>query len=210
METNFDVLVIGGGPAGATAALVLARQGWRVCVLEKAAHPRFHIGESILPRATPLLEQLKLSSALARLPHVPKYGAEFGFGDDFQTMKFRFADGLLPGAAVFNIERSHFDKMLIDQAQAAGATILENCPVRRIVRLEEDSVELACDDAAYSGRILIDASGHGTVVGRHLGLRRNFDDPELQKVAYFRHFENVQRLSGDQSGHPAIIMTSEG
>jgi flavin-dependent dehydrogenase len=59
-------------------------------------------------------------------------------------------------------------------------------------------------------RILLDASGHSTLVGRHLGTRRNFDDPELQKVAYFEHFTGVQRLPGTAAGHPGIIMTREG
>ena len=125
---RYDVIVIGGGPAGSTAALRLARAGHKVCVLEKDRHPRFHIGESILPRNMPLIEELGLGPALRALPHVPKFGAEFGFGDNFDTRRFRFTDGLLPGFPVFNIERSLFDAMLIEQSRVAGAVVFENRP----------------------------------------------------------------------------------
>lgn len=210
----YDAIVIGGGPGGSTAALVLARAGRRVCLLEKDAHPRFHIGESILPRNADLLCELGLSERVAALPHLPKYGAEFGMGNDPHTMKFRFSDGLLPGSPVFNIERAKLDKMLFDEARAAGAVAFEQTIVTAIKRLADGDVEIetagAGDRRTIRGRILLDASGHGTVVGRHLGRRRNFDDPELQKVAYFEHFENVERLAGDAAGHPCIIMCEEG
>lgn len=211
---TFDVVIAGGGPAGATTGLCLARAGFSVCIVEKDQHPRFHIGESILPRNMDIIRELGLEPQLKALPHVPKYGAEFGIGNDPVTRKFLFSDGLLPGQTVFNIERSYLDKMLIDEARKSGATVLERTTVKEIVHLAHDDVRVRVSSSEGAGeiraRILIDASGHGTVVGRHLNLRKNFTEPELQKVAYFNHFENVERPAGMESGHPCIIMCDEG
>jgi flavin-dependent dehydrogenase len=209
---DYDAIIIGGGPGGATAALVLARLGHRVCIFEKDVHPRFHIGESILPRNMAMLRELGLEEQMRHVPHVPKYGAEFAMGDDFNTMQFLFADGLLAGERVFNIERAAFDKMLLDQARDAGAVVHEATAVKSIDRLEDGHVAVTTEEGRQSvtARVLLDASGHGTVVGRHLKQRRNFDDPQLQKVAYFEHFDDVERLPGEASGHPSIVMAEEG
>ncbi len=210
MKDSYDIIIAGAGPAGSTAALLLAHAGFSVCVVEKDHHPRFHIGESILPRTSPLLRELGLEDAILKLPHVPKFGAEFGFGNDHATRRFSFTDGLLPGFPIFNIERSIFDKLLLDHARVAGAEVYEGTPVKAIRTLTEGAVEIETADRSIKARLLLDASGHGTLVGRHLNIRRNFDDPNLQKVAYFQHFEHVERPTGAESGHPAIIMCDEG
>ncbi|MEK6703174.1 MAG: NAD(P)/FAD-dependent oxidoreductase [Planctomycetota bacterium] len=210
MRDRYDVVIAGGGPAGSTTGLVLARAGFSVCILEKDAHPRFHIGESILPRNMSIIQELGLEDELRKLPHVPKYGAEFGMGNNLKTRMFNFSDGLLPGSPVFNIERAFLDKMLLDQARVAGAEVFEETPVKEIVKLTEGDVRVKTATREVAGRVLIDASGHGTVVGRHLDIRRNFTEPELQKVAYFQHFEGVERPMGPATGHPCIIMCDEG
>ena len=133
--SRYDVIIIGAGPAGSTSALLLARQGFKVIALEKAKFPRFHIGESILPQNFPLIQDLGLEEALFRLPHLKKYGAEFGMGDDHNTTRFNFDSALIPGSNTFNVERAYFDKMLMDEARAAGAEIREETGVRSIETL---------------------------------------------------------------------------
>ena len=207
----YDVIIIGAGPAGSTPALLLARQGFKVVVLEKAKFPRFHIGESILPQNFPLVQELGLEQALFRLPHLKKYGAEFGMGDDHNTTRFNFDSALIPGSNTFNVERALFDKMLMDEARAAGAEIREETGVKHITKLTHGDCSVVVDGGTtLSSKLILDASGHGTVVGRHLGLRKPVADTNLHKVAYLQHFDDVERLPGDEDGHPSIFMTSEG
>jgi flavin-dependent dehydrogenase len=208
---TYDVLIIGAGPGGATSALLLAREGLKVLVLEKSQHPRFHIGESILPCNYPLVCEIGLENQLKTLPHLTKTGAEFGMGDDHNTTRFTFDTGLIPGSVTFNIERAHFDEMLTREARAAGAEVRENTAVKRIVELRDGhvSIELATGETV-TAKLLLDASGHGTVVGRHLNIRKPVEDRNLHKVAYFNHFDHVERLPGTATGHPTIIMCDEG
>ena len=116
-----DVLVIGGGPAGATAAALLAERGRDTILLEKAQHPRFHIGESLLPRNMDIIDRLGLRDKLASMG-VFKPGAEFVSDDTGQTVAFEFALSLGGGdTAAYQVVRSEFDEMLFARAHDAGA-----------------------------------------------------------------------------------------
>src|SRR4051812_12563176 len=203
---QYDVVIVGGGPGGATAGMVLARAGKKVVVLEKAKFPRFHIGESFLPRNFPLIQELGLEEEFNKLPHVPKFGAEFGMGDDFNSSRFTFRIGLLPGSPTFNIERALFDDMLLKAARKAGAEVRENVLVRKIVRMRDGDVAVATDTGEITGKYLFDASGQSTLVGKHLGTRQPHKSKHLKRIAYFQHFEGVKRLAGEEEGHPAIFM----
>ena len=116
---SVDALVIGGGPAGTTAATLLARQGWQVALLEKDLHPRFHIGESLLPGNLAILDQLGVLERVRDIG-VRKPGADFT-GPDGKTLSFPFARALgdTPGYA-FQVRRSEFDQLLFENCCAAG------------------------------------------------------------------------------------------
>jgi flavin-dependent dehydrogenase len=209
-DFTHDVIVIGGGPAGSTAARTLAQKGFRVVVLEREAHPKFHIGESFLPRNYKLLCDLGLRERLEQIPQTLKLGAEFSMGHDRDpSSRFRFSQMLgNEEHRAFNIERAPFDRMLFDAARDAGAEMREDTPVKRIVRLNDFDVAVETPSETLRARFLIDGSGQGTVVARHLKIRRVLE--HHQKIAYFGHFKNVDWPEGEEAGSPSFAVCREG
>lgn len=210
----WDVVVVGGGPSGALAATVAARRGLSVLVLEKARHPRFQIGESLLSRNMRLLEELGLADGIERLPRTIKSGGSFAFGNGDELVDFRFANSLEPFPAdTFNMERSLLDDYLAGCARRAGAEVVEGTAVRQVLELGDGrtAVRVRSEDgreAVVRGRCLLDASGQAAVVGRHLGIRRPL--PDLRKIAYFGQLRDVERRPGEPGGFPVILFCDEG
>ncbi|MCJ7837848.1 MAG: FAD-dependent oxidoreductase, partial [Burkholderiales bacterium] len=127
-----DVLVIGGGPAGSTAAALLAERGYRVTLLEKAHHPRFHIGESLLPANLPLFERLGVADAVKAIG-MEKWGAEFVSPWHEHKQSFEFADAMdksMPMA--YHVRRAEFDEILLRNASSKNARVVEGCQVRDV------------------------------------------------------------------------------
>ena len=143
-----DVLVIGGGPAGSTVAPLLAEMGYSVVLLDKARHPRFHIGESLLPANLPLFERLGVGDEV-RAIGMQKWGAEFVSPHHAHKQAFEFADAwdkAMPYA--YQVKRAEFDTVLIRNAARRGVEVHEGCKVRAVDFLPADGGALvgACHD----------------------------------------------------------------
>jgi flavin-dependent dehydrogenase len=209
-----DVLVIGGGPGGSTAASVLAEKGYRVVLLEKARHPRFHIGESLLPANLPLMERLGVS-AQVRAIGMEKWGAEFVSHCDGRGQEFRFARGWdksLPMS--YQVRRSEFDEILIRRAAQLGARVIEGCRVREVDFPREGravSVRAEYDDGrsgTWTADTIIDASGRDTFLGDRLQAKRR--DKKHNSAALYAHFSNARRECGKREGNVTIYWFEHG
>jgi len=206
-----DVLIIGGGPAGSTAATLLARRGWRVQVIEKEQHPRFHIGESLLPMNLPILERLGVAEQVAAIG-VKKLAADFPTQGGHYT-GFAFARAL--GAKrdhAWQVRRDQFDQLLFANAAEAGARCVEACEVRAV---EPDPagghrVELRDGNGEFTlrTRYVIDASGRDTVLGRKLNLKHAH--PRHRSAAIYGHFRGVERRPGEAAGNISIYRLARG
>src|SRR5438105_6028212 len=201
-----DVIVIGGGPAGSTAATLLARRGFSVLLLERERFPRFQIGESLLPFNNDLFDRLGVRDKLRQGDFFPKYGAEFVTGDGSIDFIFRFDRNLEPQYhSSFQVKRSEFDQLLLRNAAEAGVEVREETAVTA-VQLDDPNravVETGRGDR-LDARFVIDASGHGSLLGnRYCGKS---DVESLKKVAFFAHYKNVPRASGRDAGNTVIVV----
>lgn len=201
-----DVLVVGGGPAGSSSAIALAAHGWRVLQLEKDRHPRFHIGESLLPCNLPIFEKLGVLEKVRALG-VTKHGADFpGEQGNYQTFHFRRALGNSPPHA-FQVKREEFDQMLFDHARECGVDAREQVKVEGIEVSGIDAVHATARAADGSpitirARYLVDASGRDTLLGNKLKIKRKND--KHQSAAIFAHFNGVERRPGEDAGNISI------
>lgn len=209
-----DVLVIGGGPAGSTAAALLAEKGHRVTLLDKDRHPRFHIGESLLPANLPLFERLGVADQV-RAIGMEKWGAEFvsPWHDQRQTFFFARAwDKSMPHA--YQVRRSDFDKVLIDNAAAKGATVIEGCKVRAVDFQPDGSgatVQARHDDGreeTFAARFVVDASGRDTFLANRFQAKQR--NPRHNSSAMYGHFRNARRHEGQAAGHITIFWFEHG
>jgi len=206
---DYEVAIIGGGPAGSTAANILARNGVSVLLAERTLFPRFHIGESLLPKNMELFERLGVRAKLEAIPHTRKHGVELALGHEDESSFFEFSDCLGDAESLaLNVSRAEFDQLLLDEAERVGADIRRNVAVRRIRRLGDNNVSLTVGAQEIECKYLVDASGQSTFLGRRLGTR--VDLPNFRRVSYFSHFEGVARGAGVRNGFPTIVMMSDG
>ena len=213
-QDSCDVLVIGGGPAGATTASMLAERGIRVVLLEKSRHPRFHIGESLLPANLPLLDRLGVGGKV-RAIGMEKWAAEFVSPWDGRRQEFEFADSWdksMPYA--YQVRRSEFDEILIRRAAELGAEVIEGCRVTDVEFSADGRATRvhAQDDAgiarSWCADFVVDASGRDTLLGNRLQAKQR--NKKHSSAAIYAHFRGARRHAGKREGNISIFWFDHG
>lgn len=214
LESECDVLIIGGGPAGSTAAALLAERGHRVTLFEKARHPRFHIGESLLPANLPLLKQLGVDEEVKAIG-MEKWGVEFVSPGHEHRQSILFAEAMnksLPMA--YQVRRSEFDQILIRNAGRKNARVVEGCQVHDIQFFPDDAgarVQARHDDGrreAVRARFVLDASGRDTFLGNRFKAKQR--NSKHNSAAIYAHFAGAQRHAGKREGDITIFWFEHG
>ena len=210
MESLYDAAIIGGGPAGSTAATFLALKGRKAIVLEKEKFPRFHIGESLLPYSMGAFERLGLREKLdARF--FPKYGAEVCTTCGKGVVKFKFKDAYKAKYdRAYQVTRSEFDKLLLDHSAESGATVMQETAVEQMV-FGKNEINLTIRNAGatrqISARYVIDCSGRNSVIGNFFKLKKPY--PNLKKFSIFAHYDNVARDPGAEGTYSRLVRGSD-
>ncbi len=211
MDYDFEVAVIGGGPAGSAAAAKLARAGRKVVLFEKDRFPRFHIGESLLATCNEFFAELGVTEKIRAAGFTQKWGASFGPADGQTEAYADFtASRQIPFPQTWQVKREVFDELLLDHAADCGATVRQGMRVFEVT-FNPDHVIVEVGDAEdgtmerYRLRVaaVIDASGRLGLLARKLRLRT--DDPRLANIGIYAHYSGVPRLEGRRAGDIRII-----
>jgi flavin-dependent dehydrogenase len=213
-QKPLDVLIIGAGPAGASAATVLAEKGHHVVVLEREKFPRYHIGESLLPFCYEPLRRLGLIEKLKASSFVKKYSVQFVSPNGKASQPFYFFDRYdrETVAQTWQVLRSEFDMLLTANARAKGATVLEGMTVTSLLREGERVIGVrACDEQGHEREfrapITLDCTGKEAFSTVRNGWR--IRDPFLNKVAVWTYYKGSKRESGIDEGQTTVAMIPE-
>ena len=208
-----DVIVIGGGPGGSTAATMLARKGLRVLLFEKERFPRDHVGESLLPASLPILEELGALPAVRAEGFVEKWGATMVWGSSSEPWSWYFRETSERYPHSYQVWRPRFDQLLLENSRSAGVDVREGQRVQEVVFENGRATGVRTADAhgkaveSMAG-FVVDASGQSALLGSKLGLRRW--DSFFRNLAIYAYFSGAERLKPPDSGNIFIESTEHG
>src|ERR1700677_68526 len=213
-KTDYDVIIIGAGPAGSTASALLAEKGHRVLVLEREKFPRYHIGESLLPFTYQPLQRLGLIDRMKKSAFVKKYSVQFVSPSGRASLPFYFfnrydRDSI---AQTWQVLRSEFDQMLLENSRAKGAEVKEETVVKELlweggrvpgVRAQTKGAE----PVEYRAPLTLDCSGKEAFTT----VRNNWrvKDPFLNKIAVWTYYKGAKRDAGVDEGATTVAYVPE-
>ena len=213
----YDVVVIGGGPAGSTVSALLAEAGHSVLVLERSTIPRFHVGESLIPETYWPLKRLGLIDKLKESSFPKKFSVQFVSDGWKESAPFYFdAENPHESSQTWQVERADFDRMLLDNAVEKGATVRMLAQVLEVlfdgetatgvkVKLTNGAGEIQTRE--IRAKVVIDASGTSAFLSSRLKLRSA--DPHLRKGTIWSYFKGARRDPGKDEGATLIMQTEE-
>lgn len=211
--TDYDVIVIGGGPAGSTVATLVAREGRRVLLLDRERFPRFRLGESLMPATYWTFERLGVLDKM-RASHFPrKQSVQFFSGSGRSSLPFYFTEFEPHESSItWQVDRAEFDQMLVEHAAESGAEVRFAANVRDLLRDGSRVRGVAVEHADGSRReptakVVVDASGQTALIGRKLKLKDA--DPKLRHCSLYTRYRGAWRDVGRDEGATHVLHTQE-
>jgi flavin-dependent dehydrogenase len=211
---SYECLVIGAGPAGSTAAALVAEQGFSTLLVERDKLPRFHVGESLMPECYWVLERLGIVHELDRIGFTRQNGIQFLSGDESESTTFVYSEfDDRPSALSWHVNRAEFDQLLYDTAYNRGATCVEET---RVVEIElrkkgHHKVVLQTADGKeqeISAKVVVDASGRSSLIASQIGV--TVSDRNFRNAAIWGYFRNGARAGGSNPEVSCVIQTADG
>ncbi|MBN37354.1 MAG: alkylhalidase [Opitutae bacterium] len=208
LKTNYDAIVVGGGPAGSTTGALLAEKGHDVLIVEKEKFPRYHVGESLMPFCYFPLERLGLIDKLMDSGNPRKYCVQFVRQDGFLSQPFYFFQHFdHPSSTTWQVWRSEFDKMILDKARLNGATVWEETKAKALLKEDERVKGIRVESSEFGSQelfapIVVDASGRDCFAS--IREKWKIRDPKLKKIALWTYYKGAKRDPGLDEGATTV------
>ena len=213
-NNTYDVIVMGGGPAGSSIASMLAREGRSVILFEKEIFPRHHIGESLMTDTYWTFRRMGVLEKLKQSPFVRKYSVQFANSAGKESRPFYFFEAVHHESAVtWQVTRAHFDHILIDHAAEQGATVHQGVLVKQVL-FEGDraiGVEVEMQDGSrqkFFAKVVVDATGQAAMLSNK--FRWRVRDPKLKKAVLYSYFKGAHREPDLNGGATLVLRTEKG
>ena len=209
----YDVVVVGGGPAGSTTSALVAEGGHRVLQLERETFPRYKIGESLIPATWSVLDRLGMVEQLEASHFPKKHSVQFFSKSGKASSPFYFSESpRVKNPQTWQVVRSEFDQMMLDNARAKGVEVHEGVRVREVIFDGDRATGVQAEGpegerVQLGAKVVVDASGQSALISSRLKLRQ--EDPNLRNAAMFTYYEGAQRDPGLDEGATLVLHTEE-